>query len=237
MTKAISQQAYILHHRPFSETSAILHCFTKQDGLINVIAKGVRRQRQAKIQLFTPYWLSYAGRSDLKQCHQLECAAPQARLLGIALSCGFYLNELILLLLTKEEGVPDLWWEYHLALSNMQGTRQCAAVLRNFEFNLLSTLGYGFQLDKTRTGEDVEPAEDYVFEFTHGIELYQQQALTAKQQRFKGSELLGMEARDWQEPTVLRAAKPLLRQAIDQVLDGKVLKTREFAKLLTEETR
>lgn len=234
MSKTDLQRAYILHQRPFSETSAILDCLTERDGRISVIAKGMRRRRQTKAQLFTEYWLRFGGKSELKQLYQLDHIMPQLPLAGMALSSGFYLNELLLCLIGKEEPVVQLWRNYQHVMTALREPQLIAPLLREFELSLAAELGYGFRLDETRKGEPLDAEAEYSFEFSHGIEPYNPQTVTSKMLVLRGAELLAIQERNWSHPTVARAAKQLLRQVIDHLLDGKPLKSRDYARVLAE---
>lgn len=232
MNKTSLQRAYVLHQRPFSETSTILDCFTEQAGRISIIAKGVRKRRKTQVQSFCEYWLQFGGKAELKQLYSIDIMSQQLPLTGMALSCGFYVNELLLKLIEKEEPASKLWDCYHQTIVALSKKTNLSLALREFELNLTAELGYGFHLDETRNGDPLQPSQQYVFEFSYGIEPFVGQAVTSSMQLFTGQQLLAIQARAWHEADTLYAAKRLLRQVIDELLDGKPLQSREYAKNL-----
>lgn len=234
MSKIDLQRAYILHQYPFKETSAILECFTEEQGRISIIAKGIRRTRQIPAQLFTEYWVKYANSTELKYLYQLEYTEPQLPLQGMALSCGFYLNELLLHFLPKDEVISRLWHYYQHTLNKLRLQQPLSPLMREFEFELLTELGYGLHLKETYLGEPLQPEASYLFEFGRGLELHSVSNVPMHKLVFTGAELLAVDARDWSYPNASHVAKQLLRQAIDQLLEGKTLKSREFARFLQE---
>ena len=235
MSKINLQRAYILHQYPFKETSAILECFTEEQGRISIIAKGIRRPRQIPAQSFAEYWVKYANKSsELKYLYQLDYTEPQLPLRGMALSCGFYLNELLLHFLLKDEPMPRLWHCYQHTLNQLRLKQLLSPVMREFELELLTELGYRFHLKETYLGEPLQAEAYYLFEFGHGLEPHTGSNVPIHKLVFTGAELLAVEARDWTYPNASRVAKQLLRQAIDQLLEGKTLKSRKFAERLQE---
>ena len=231
MSKTNLQRAYVLHHRPFSETSEILDCFTEYNGHIGLIAKGVRR-RKASLQLFTEYWIDYGGKSDLKQLYQFEHVGNQLPLKAMALSCGFYLNELLLYLVGKDEPMPKLWQHYQTALQKLRENCTNGIVLREFELDMVADLGYGFDLTQTQSGDAVVAGDKYLFEFGHGVEPFSGQVTTTNQLVLSGYQCIAIQQRDWAKEEVVVIAKRLMRLVIDHLLDGKTLKSRDFARVV-----
>jgi len=226
------QRAYILHCRPYRETSLLLDCFTEHDGRVSILARGLRRNRSPVARLFCDYWLGYTGKSELKTLVELEYAELTHHLHGMALFSGYYLNELLLKLIEKEAPMTKLWHLYHTTIKQISYGTKIAPLLREFELGMLDELGYGFQLDETRSGEPLNKSKAYIFEFSHGLEPYRDQAITSTMSVYSGAELLAIQARDWQVSQSLSAAKRLLSLVIDQLLGGKPLKSRYFAQKL-----
>src|SRR6185312_14455091 len=110
-TRVTLQPAYLLHTRPYRETSLLAELFTQDFGRISAVIKGARqmRSRYRPIRPFTPLLVSYQGRSDLFNLTELEFTRMPYALEGDILFCGFYLNELLLRLLLAHDPYPFLF--------------------------------------------------------------------------------------------------------------------------------
>ena len=60
---------------------------------------------------------------------------------GNSLICGFYLNELLLRLLPKEDNYESLFNFYHTTMENLSQGTNIEVTLRRFELKLLLELG------------------------------------------------------------------------------------------------
>ncbi len=149
------QRAYVLHTRPFKETSYLVDYLTPDFGRIRVVVKGARRAksrlRQA-VQPFLPLDISWRGHSDLKTLTAGEPVAINPFLRGRSLWCGLYLNELVMRMLPAWDSCPRLFAYYRLALGSLDDLEAREAVLRVFERRLLEELG--FAVSFTHTGDD-----------------------------------------------------------------------------------
>jgi DNA repair protein RecO (recombination protein O) len=148
----ISQEpAYVLHHHDYSETSLLLEMLTRRHGRLGVIAKGVRRARsplRATVVPFQPLVISFSGRGDLPTLTAAEPAGSAPSVVGEALFCGLYLNELLLRLLHRHDPHERLFVSYSEALDQLGENRDTEAVLRIFEKHLLEDIGFGLVLDR-----------------------------------------------------------------------------------------
>ncbi len=172
--KVEQQPAYLLHARPFSETSLLVDVFTREHGRLMLLAKGARRGKsrwRGVLLPFRPLSLSWAGKGQLPTLTAAEqggsgsslVAPPQLR--GQSLASGFYLNELLLRLLHRHDAHETLFERYHRAMAQLaqladgQTTRR---VLRVFEKNLLHHIGFGAVLDHDAdTGEAISAQWQY----------------------------------------------------------------------------
>lgn len=156
---------YVLHSRPWRETSLIVETFTGEHGRVGLVARGVRRARSRLRGLllpFHPLLLSWSGRGELPTLTGAETGSPVRMLRGRALFSGFYLNELLLKLLPRNDAHPGLFDDYRRALAELGGHRAFDGVLRKFEKRLLDALGYGPTLDRTAdAGVPVSPNKRY----------------------------------------------------------------------------
>ena len=101
-----AEPGYVLHSYSFKETSLVVEVFTRECGRIGLVAKGARRPRSAlrgTLMAFQPLLLSWSGRSELRVLHRAEWVGGQPQLSGLALICGFYLNELVLKLMQRDD--------------------------------------------------------------------------------------------------------------------------------------
>jgi DNA repair protein RecO (recombination protein O) len=222
--RVLLQPAYILQQRDYRESSLIVEAFTRDFGRISLLAKGVRKVRsksQGLLQPFIPLRLSYLGKAELKTLTDVELAEPFQPLAGLALYCGFYLNELIEAFLHKDDPHPELFADYHQCLADLRQDGPLEAVLRNFELNLLEKTGYGLQLAyDMQHDQPVDPSKKYHL----GAELG---PIEAAEGIYTGKSLLAIQARNFSDPDVLAEAKVLLRHVLDQLLHGKPLNSRK----------
>ena len=232
-----NEPGFILHTYPFKETSVVAEVFTRSHGRTALIARGARRPTSALrglMQPFTPLLLSWFGKSDLKTLHAAEwqggLTAPQGR----ALMCGFYLNELLLRLLARGDAHELLYDGYTDTLDQLTGEARGTdyeRILRHFEKNLLSEIGYGATFDiDADSGAPIEAGVRYVFQPERG-------ALRASGQPgcpVSGQTLIDLAAGRFEQPATLVEAKILMRTLINHTLGAKPLYTRQLLRELTE---
>lgn len=143
------QPAYILHSRPFRDSSLILELLTPDYGRIACIAKGARRdkqRRQRALQPFSPLLVTLLGRHDLKTLGPLENAGQPLWLKGRAVYAGLYANELLVRLLPEGESLLAVFAAYQqllqlLASVSGESSEELELPLRQFELRLLQSLG------------------------------------------------------------------------------------------------
>src|SRR6187200_2060423 len=131
------QPAFVLHTYPYRETSVIVEALTAEFGRVAMVARGARRPRselRGLLQAFQPLLLSWFGQVELKTLLKAEWRGGLPRLGGSALWCGFYLNELLLKLLAREDPHPRLFGAYRAALEGLAAdAADHAGCLRRFE--------------------------------------------------------------------------------------------------------
>lgn len=237
------QSSYILHSRPYRETSLLLEVFTKEHGRISVIAKGIRRHKnpaRALLQPFVPLLLSCAGRSELLSLKSFEPEMPMHILTGRRLISGFYLNELIVRLLHRFDPYEELFQNYRealLALESSNDAVQEQITLRLFEKALLKDLGYELPLCfEAETHAPIHPDCYYNFDPEKGAALlpnYSPDIMANKnigmaKSIYSGKSLLAFAANDLKDPLTQKDAKRLIRQALTAILGEKPLETRRL---------
>ena len=230
------QAAYILHTRPYRDTSLLIDAFTASQGRISLIAKGARGVRGRKsrfkgtLQAFVPLLLSWRGNTDLMNLVKAEPnPIPLPHLTGKLLVCGLYLNELLIRLLYRYDPYPHLFQAYQTTLCSLSDNP--AVALRVFEKKLLAELGYALYLNKdSLTNQALLPYQSYQFIPSQGLVVCLNKSLP-KQSIFSGASLLAMHHETWDIPTHLLDAKRLFRLALNYLLEGKTIRSRELLML------
>lgn len=223
------EPAYVLHRRPYRETSLLVDLFTLNHGKIGVVARGANAPRsslKAQLQPFQPLLVDWTGRADLKTLTQAELRTGVTLGHGRALYSGFYLNELLQKLLPPADPNPVLFAAYIDALSQLALSQgDVEPVLRRFEISLADSMGYGFSWNRVMdTGEAVQPGGRYCYDPQRGI-----LALAGDTTRLSGlpgDVLLALANGNLQDPASRRVAKQVMRSLTDFLLQGKPLNSR-----------
>lgn len=167
-TKRISEEpAYVLHRYDWSETSLILEVFTRHHGRIALVAKGAKRPTSSFRPVLLPLQplrLSYGGESEVRTLKSAEWVGGHVMPTGEALLSGYYLNELLLQLLARDDAHPALFDVYAQVVQVLasEHTEVLEAALRSFELLLLREIGLLPQLDRqTLTLAPLEDAAAY----------------------------------------------------------------------------
>ena len=226
--------AYLLHQRPYRESSALLEVFTETHGRVGLVARGVRspksRQR-GELQPFRSLRLSWNARGELGTLTAVESDGPLPTFKGTALYSAFYLNELLLRLLARHDPHPGLYRAYQDGLQNIARGLELEPVLRVFEKRLLQELGYELPLDyDIETGAPVQPQLYYDYQLESGPVMTGVEATQGF--IFKGSSLLALSQERLTTAEVLRDARRLMRAALNLYLGNKPLKSRELFRSL-----
>lgn len=218
-----SQPAYILHQQHYRESSLIIDVLTRDLGRISLIAKGVRKTKSKTAGLLRPFLalsLSFVGKSDLKTLTDVEMVGWPNELPGLALYCGFYINELVCLFLHKDDPHPEVFQDYQTCISQLAQAESYEAALRHFEFNLMDNIGYGVPLEYDAYNDNpIKRDKMYVFDKDKGL-------MEDLKGQFSGGALQAMQQRQFDNSQVLAEAKMLMRTVIDGHLQGKQLKSR-----------
>lgn len=221
---------YILHHYPYRDTSRILEVFTREHGRLSLFARGVRGPKAKLapyVQPFRPLLLSWAGKGDAPTLTGAENASAVVPMPSACLMAGFYLNELLLKLLTRHDPHPTLFDSYHEALEAMKNAKPLERTLRIFEKRLLEELGYGLDLTvDCRTGESIDPQEYYQFRPAQGL----YPCVADSPGALSGSSLMSLARESIQTPSELEDSRRLLQAALAHCLEGRELATRAVAR-------
>ncbi|MGB0663900.1 MAG: DNA repair protein RecO [Pontibacterium sp.] len=221
------QAGYVIHTRPYRDTSMLVDFFTIEHGRVSAVVRGARRPNaklRAFLQPFTPLVLSWQGRGELKTIITLESADQPLMLVGHSLMCGLYLNELLQRLLPIAEGFPKLYVYYQYALNALKAEDDVELALRAFELKLLSELGYGLAL------AELDAHSSYQLSPKGELTRIHSQPYTGVPV-LQGAWLLAIAEDQYQDPQVRKVAKYLTRTLLALRLGDKPLKSRElFAK-------
>jgi DNA repair protein RecO (recombination protein O) len=231
-TRVDHHPCFVLHHRPYSETSLILDVFSLLYGRISIMAKGAKSGKRGLASILQPLRklnLAWSIRSDMGTLTGAEADGPPYRLEGGRLLSAFYLNELLLRLLHGHEPHAELFHAYEDSLSGLAGGADEERVLRLFEKHLLQSLGYGLVLDhEAASGNPVAQGQGYYYHFDHGPETSKLDGRSAV--RVSGRTLLALYNEDCWDREVAAEAKRLLRGSIDSHLGNRPLESRELYK-------
>ena len=214
--------AYLIHARPFQESSVIAELLTESGGRVDVVAKGVKRPKsdgRGLLQPFRPLLISWRGHSSLKTLQRLESPTMPLPLTGERLFSGLYLNELLQRLLPQEMPYPQVYGGYHAALLALARGDEVEPVLRRFELTLLDALGVGFSLSHDLQGLPLEAGVRYQL-------LSEQGLLPVANGPLTGDALLAMAAGDYRAPATRQQAKQLSRLALKPLLGNRPLHSR-----------
>lgn len=229
------QPAYVLHTYAYKETSLIVEAFTRGFGRVALLARGARRPRSAMrgvLLSFHPLRLGWTASPELGNLISAEWAGALPPLAGRALMCGFYLNELVLRLLPRDDPHEALFDCYGEALGALSAGAAQASVLRRFEKRLLAELGYAPLLERdAASGAPIEPGRRYVYEPDRGPMPSRD---SSSHLSFSGQTLLDLAAGEYDRPETRDEARLLLRALISQRLHGQVLHTSAVLRELNE---
>ncbi|NQD37361.1 DNA repair protein RecO [Permianibacter sp. IMCC34836] len=222
-------RAYILHVKPWRDTSVLLEVFCRERGRLRVAARGVKGKRRSPIagllQAFIPLHLQLNASRDYLYLQDAEALAPGWPLSPDIALCALYCNELLLRLLPEQDSHPQLFDDYERSLQLLalsQGDDSVIAnCLRQFEWALLSELGYGIALDCDEQGEPVRAGQCYRVDADIGII-----GSAPVAGGFSGDDLLAFADHNW--PANPTEAKRLLRLLLAAHLGSEPLHTREL---------
>lgn len=223
-------RGYVLHKRPYQNSSAIVSLFTETAGCVDVVAKGAAPKSTKSRFNLSPFQrldIQARGKSGLLSLYASEASSMPFVYEGKQLFCALYINELLKELLPKHDavtGVFDLYQKSLVALSACQDVLDMEITLRRFELSLLDELGYGIDFTDSSTADDLSAEAYYRFHYDQGFERIAQKIDGS----FTGKALNSLSAFDFSEAETRKQAKQLLRRVIAHHLGGKPLKSREL---------
>lgn len=220
------QPAFVLHRRSYRETSLIIELFTLDQGRIAAVARGIRKAKSrtaSLLQPFVPIFVSWYGKGELVTLTQVESNGYCGALVGRNLRCGFYLNELLMRLLPKQDPHASLFAIYQQTLTELrQGESEQA--LRLFEKNLLIEIGYGLPLKN-----EISFSDEGVYHFDHErgfLPHVPGQGLALEV--FSGKTLNALLNENFENSQILQDIKRLMRFVFATLLGDKPLQSRKL---------
>lgn len=218
-------EAWFLHKHWCGDTSAYVVFFSREKGIVRGLLKGGRTpKKQALLQTFMPLCVTMAYRYGRGYVQSIEPIASVLGLSGIGLFSGLYLNELIFYGLREHDPSPELYDVYVATLPCLAQTSlaktDLEATLRRFERALLMACGYHLELSTDANGMPIDAVRYYAFQPGHGF--------FQEKHGLLGEHILQFSQENFSDSAVLKAAKWIMRQAIDHALDGRRIKTREL---------
>ena len=228
-TKVAGQPAFVLHSYPYKETSLIIDLFTRDYGRVALIAKGAKRphsQLRGVLQTFQPLQAGWTGKSELRILTGAEWVGGMLPLEKTALLCGFYLNELLVKLLARDDAHPVLFDHYVATLNQLAHNEPAPIVLRKFERALLKETGVAADLKRcTGTRQAVDAGQVYVVDPERGPRPARASDAWPK---ITGKTLLDMESEDYGDAATQAQSKLLMRFLLAHQLGGATLNTRQI---------
>jgi DNA repair protein RecO (recombination protein O) len=247
-------RAYVLHAYPYRETSLLLQVWSERHGRFAAVARGARRPKSTArgvLVPFQPLALSWFGRGEVKTLKAAEPAGPALPLAGPSLLSAFYLNELLLKLIHRDDPHEKLWAAYDEAIAQLRDRSRRAAgvpgllaaepgvgearaiepVLRRFELAMLRELGYAVELGRdAQTGAAIDAAREYWYVIERGPVPADGKAERADAVKLSGLTLVHLERGQFDDARTAGEAKNLMRMLIHHCLAGQELATRAIVR-------
>jgi len=220
-------KAFVLHSRPYRNTSLLLDLFCDEFGRISAVAKAGRKRWPSSLQPFQSLLIAYSGSGDLVTLTQVEVEKIIPAFSAKRLFCGLYLNELLMRLTIRHDPNPQLFADYSQCLERLARGDDEEITLREFEFSMLSSLGYAIDfLNDAQCGERILPERNYFFKADLGFcQLSQYEDKTGRVV-FSGKDIATLQCSNFNDARIRRLAKCLTRLAITPLLGGKPLQSR-----------
>jgi DNA repair protein RecO (recombination protein O) len=230
--RVLLQPAYLLHSRPYRDTSRILELFTRDHGRLTLFARGARSGRSALAPVLQPFNLllvSWSGRGEAGQLIGAEFGAAPVAMPSEHLLSGFYLNELMMKLFAHHDPHEDVFALYQQSIRELQLRGEETRVLRLFEKRLLQSLGYGVGLEWDVAGHAI--ASHKLYRYLPEVGLSEVEHLAVRDDSrielvFSGASLLSLARDELTDASARADARRLLRAALDRLLDGRTLGSR-----------
>jgi len=230
---------FVLHKRPYRETSLLLDILSREYGRVNLIAKGVKRARNNQALLLQPARklnLAWSMRSEMGTLTAVENTGDNSRLSGLRLVSCFYLNELLIRMLHKHEPHIELFNRYEASLLQLGSGAPEDQVLRIFEIHLLKSLGYGLVLDhEIESGNQIQMDRLYYYQPDHGP--VKDKPENKRNIEVSGKTLQALHNENAWDEDIAREAKLLLKTILATYTGPKPFASRDLYKAYVDNAR
>ena len=220
--------AFLLHQRPYGNTSVIAEMFTLENGRISVIARGAKKPKAKFFGVLSPFSklrITYRGRSELKTLTNVDKEDIFSDSFSKLSYTLLYINELLIKILPQGAPQRELFNLYDKFLIEVKSCEEIDIVLRKFELDLLEMLGYGINfINEVDSGHSIELNKSYVFVPELGFK-------ESPNGLFEGNEIISISKLNFTDIDK-KKFKSLTTMAIGYSLDGGDLKSREIFKTL-----
>jgi len=217
------QPAFILHARPYRETSLLLEAFTRDHGRVGLVARGVRRERsrlpRGVLQPLQPLLLDWIARGDLGTLTAADAASAPFGLGGDALFAAIYVNELVLRLSERNDAHPSAFAAYAQCLARLAEGEHLAWTLRRFERAWLADIGYALALTRTARGDAVEADDEYAYDPDSGAV---EGTAPSSWPRVSGAALLALDADEMPNAEQLVQLRRVVRAVVRHLVGGEL---------------
>lgn len=222
-----AEPLFILHMRPWRETSALLECLCAGHGRIGLVARGVRRERsrfaRGLLQPLQPLLAGWSGGGELATLTACEAAGPAFALHGERLYSAIYLNELVYRLTVRGDPQPALFAAYRQCLQRLVDGEPEGWTLRRFERDLFAEIGYALVLEREAHADTALAADRaYAYLPDQGAVPWHEQTGAVK---IGGAALLALAEDRLPGPASLAELRRLTRAVLGHLLGGGSLKS------------
>lgn len=223
------EPSFIIHSRPYRETSTLVYALTEQHGVVHMICRGAKKKGRNSIQPFSKMLLSWSGRGELVTMTKMEIEySKYTQDFRAQVQC-FYLHELIIKLMPRLSPSPELYQLYEDTLTKMSADPTREDTLRFFEMQLLDIIGHPLQLDfECQTETAIDENTYYLYEPDVGPIVFKDKAW--RWNLVEGKLLHALASKKLDEER-LSQAKTFLRGLMHHYLGGKPLATRQLLKV------
>jgi DNA repair protein RecO (recombination protein O) len=225
-----NEPAYVLHARPWRESSLLIEVLSENHGRLGLLARGVqgpkRHVLRAALQPLQFIRVDAVQRGELAQLRNAEALDAAPQLAGEATLAAFYVNELVMRLAPRQDPLPELFDAYADVRQRLGDSKSLAWSLRRFERDLLDALGFGFAFDVDGEGVAIDPAARYRLDPEHGPRrLLSDRGHDDRSAAATGRALLSLASDTQPGPDDLAGLRRALRPVLLQLLGGRGLRS------------
>ena len=224
------QPAYLLHRRPYRETSALVDLLTLEYGLVRAVARGVQRPKgrsRGILQPFMPLHVTWSGLRDLKTLKMIEASGAPTLLAGEGVLCALYAHEIMMRCLPRELPAERVFVHYGGMVTALARPSERAMALRRFEVTLLEAL----DAEPVFLTEDDQPLVPHCH-YGYLAACRRFRAVKGEQRGCEGRTLNLLAHGDWEAPGLAGVAKWLTRAALSPLLGEAPLRSRALMQQL-----